>query len=173
MALNLIAGFSRGKHVAPVSKLQMKIFKCDYSHEYVRFGLKLTNITLDLVFHATAMGIHVNSYKQFCIDRIPVYEFEVPINAKSFDDFVFYAFDVTGIKYGTCKMFFSGIARFLGIRKNIFGKRMDTYCSMAAEMAFEKFCNIEIPGAANLSIPKSNCDFFKAFPNKFACILRP
>jgi len=92
MSKFIIAGYSRGKHVAPVSGLQMWFFNCKVSHEYIRFKLKLLNITLDLVFHATSMGIHVNSYKQFCIDRIPIYEFEIPINAKSFDDFVKYTF---------------------------------------------------------------------------------
>lgn len=155
-------GFSRSLYPDIVSKFQRWWFKIDYTHAYIRFKIhREYGQTLNLVLHATSMGLHVVSWKQFITKRTPVRDFEIAVSPGEYRNFLIYAFDTTGKPYGTKQMFGAGIAAIFRLKSNPFGNVNETFCSKAVGNVMNKFFGFSIPGDANLWIPKHICEFLQ------------
>ena len=155
-------GFSRSLYPNIVSKFQRWWFKIDYTHAYIRFRISYTeDFFLDLVLHATSMGLHVVSWQQFITKRTPIRCFEIKVSDKAYTDFIHYAFNTTGKPYGTKQMFGAGFAAIFKLKSNPFGNVNETFCSKAVGNVMNKCFGFSIPGDANLWIPKDICEFLQ------------
>lgn len=148
------AGASKSKYPNILTKLQHWFFGINFSHNYIRFQISVNYESLDLVLHATSMGLHVVSYKAFCEKRMPVIEFEITCSIFQHGEFIRYAFDTTGKPYGTKQMIGAGLCKVFRLKKNPFGNVDETFCSKAIGNILEKFFGFDLPGDPNTWVPK-------------------
>lgn len=155
--MTIKVGFSHSLYPNIITKLQMWLFKINYSHVYIRIKYQ----DFDLVLHATGIGLHLVSFKTFALKRTPVKEFIVSSPHVDYRPFLHYAFDTTGKKYGTKEMLGAGLAKIFRLKKNPFKSADNTFCSEAVGVVMEKFFGFDIEGDSSLWAPKDIHDYLE------------
>jgi len=122
---HIYVGFSKSHSPGLISKLQMRVFRIDFSHMYVCFELG----GVKLVAHAIGKGVVVQLFSEFKKRRTPMHEFLIRLLPQQFNDFLLKAFSTVGQKYGTREMLGCGVMAVFGLSKNPFENKEETYCS--------------------------------------------
>ena len=152
--MNLIFGLSR--HTSKfniVSKIIELVEKKPYSHCYVRFTLKNT----DMIFQASGLQVNMMSYDEFCSINTPVYEYEAELadtNHRALIQWMLkklgkpysvaqllriLLYKATGLKLGSdgqaeiCSQLVTQLCQFLGLEQNVDADYNDP-------AAFQEFC---------------------------------